>query len=109
MTRISDGIFQRFPKLNDTEISTNLTTIRLSSNQIHTIEDYAFDGLTKLEYLFLDQNALTHIQRNTFSGGSSSIFLLHLANTQIETIEDGAFDFPKLQNLFIIIIIIIRS
>lgn len=72
--------------------STNkLTFLSFESNRISTIEDYAFETLTRLFSLKLQTNQLETIKRHTFTG-LNVLFVLNLNQNRIRVIENGAFD-----------------
>lgn len=75
-----------------------LVNLQLSYNEISVVQDNAFDGLEKLEFLDLAKNNLTIIKTNTFSGLRALQFLT-LARNRIEVIEKCAFKFPALERL----------
>lgn len=80
------------------EHAKNLERIQLSTNDLNTIEDFAFNGLNSLLSLHLSDNNITALKRNTFAG-AANILAIYLVNNRIETIEDGAFNLPNLEQL----------
>lgn len=88
---VPSNVFAEAPQLDQ---------IDLSKNHLTTVEDFAFNGLDKLESLFLYNNSLSILKRNTFAG-ASNLEGLNIESNQIETIEDGAFNLPNLKYLFL--------
>lgn len=75
-----------------------LESIDLGFNQIHTIEDNAFHGLSKLKQLYLEANLLSTLTNDTLAG--INVELLELSRNQIDKIESGAFQhLSKLKRL----------
>ncbi|XP_048588576.1 uncharacterized protein LOC116614027 [Nematostella vectensis] len=69
---------------------TKLLMLNAVRANIQYIDDFAFEKARDLVYIFLDNNLLTRISRNTFVG-PRWLFTLNLANNPIEVIEEGAF------------------
>lgn len=78
----------------------NLTSIILSKNRIHHIENNAFAGLDRLEQLGLGKNQLKDLNRTNFAG-LPKLNYLNLRDNAIETIEDGTFALPSLGELIL--------
>ncbi|XP_056005694.1 slit homolog 2 protein-like isoform X3 [Ostrea edulis] len=70
---------------------SNLQTLYLFSNQLTTIGNGAFEGLSNLQTLILGYNQLTTIENGAFEG-LSNLQELFLDNNQLTTIENGAFE-----------------
>ncbi|XP_062605814.1 leucine-rich repeat and transmembrane domain-containing protein 1-like isoform X3 [Saccostrea cucullata] len=86
-----------------TEVPTNIPTdtcfLDLRGNQITTVGDKAFGGLSKLETLWLSSNKITTIQNNTFNG-LQNLKILWLHSNNISVIQSNAFHgLPNLQTL----------
>lgn len=71
--------------------NNKLTFLSFESNQISTIQPFAFEKLKHLFSLKLQKNQLKMIQRNTFAG-LQSLHVLNLNQNEIACIENGAFD-----------------
>ena len=73
--------------------SIGLTTslLYLSKNEIHEIDDMAFDSLIKLKKLFFSENKLSIIKELWFRR-LEKLTVLSLSENQIEHIDDNAFD-----------------
>lgn len=90
LQKISKGTFSA---------NVNLQFLSFYSNKISVIEDNAFEGLSKLFSLDLQNNELKIIHRKTFSG-LDELHVLNLYSNQIETIEDFSFEhLTKLEHL----------
>lgn len=68
-----------------------LTFLSFESNQISTIDDYAFEHLQHLFSLKLQQNKLEEIKQHTFTG-MIALHVLNLNRNRIRNIHDGAFE-----------------
>ncbi|XP_062621341.1 carboxypeptidase N subunit 2-like [Saccostrea cucullata] len=79
-----------------TNIPTDTCNIDLGSNQITTLGDNAFYGLSNLTRLGLRDNEITNIQTNAFNG-LPNLQDLDLQQNRINTLGDNAFD--SLSNL----------
>ncbi|XP_056005693.1 slit homolog 2 protein-like isoform X2 [Ostrea edulis] len=80
---------------------SNLQTLYLFSNQLTTIGNGAFEGLSNLQTLILGYNQLTTIENGAFEG-LSNLQELNLGYNQLTTIENGAFEgLSNLQTLFL--------
>ncbi len=83
-------------KINDLKGLQNITNIDtvqsldLDHNQLTTLQQNAFAGLTNLEYLDLQNNPLTTIQPDAFAG-LTNLKDLSLRNNQLRTIKPNAF------------------
>lgn len=75
-----------------------LRELKLSGNEISSIEANSFNVLKSLERLLLQYNELRVLRRGSFTGLPSLTFLV-LHSNQIETIEDGALDLPALDRI----------
>lgn len=89
VTHIPDGIFQRFPRLSQVEIRTNLVAIKK--------DDFNLAG--NLEILKLENNQIKVLPTKVFES-AKKLTRLELPRNGIETIEDQAFKgLSKLENL----------
>ena len=70
---------------------TNLKTIDLSQNSISVVDPNAFDGLSILEYLYLQGNKIEKIQSGTFFS-LTKLTVLQLHNNNIKEIEKSTFN-----------------
>ncbi|CAJ1099248.1 adhesion G-protein coupled receptor G6-like isoform X2 [Octopus vulgaris] len=73
-------------------IPTNVKYLDLGGNNIATIKEGAFTGLSKLKELRLWKNNIATIKEGAFTG-LSNLKYLYLINNPIEKYEDGAFLF----------------
>lgn len=78
----------------------NLNELYLDSNRIHTIDDYAFDGLLALKKLNVQHNHFRKITPLMFAN-LLSLEYLRLEGNGIEEIADGALNLPKLRFLLL--------
>lgn len=76
-----------------------LRHLYLSSNQLATVEGFAFKGLINLQSLGLKNNHLKILKRNTFAGMGNEFNTLDVGNNLIETIEAGALNLRGLRYL----------
>ncbi|XP_016429975.1 relaxin receptor 2-like [Sinocyclocheilus rhinocerous] len=65
------------------QVSSNVTSLSLSQNCISLLSPGVFSDLHKLKWLILDDNPITTITANTFTG-LSSLFFLSMVNTFLE-------------------------
>ncbi|CAJ1099247.1 adhesion G-protein coupled receptor G6-like [Octopus vulgaris] len=73
-------------------IPTNVEYLDLRGNNIATIKEGTFTGLSNLKYLDLGWNNIATIKEGAFTG-LSNLKYLYLHNNPIEKYEDGAFLF----------------
>ncbi|CAJ1099261.1 slit homolog 1 protein-like isoform X13 [Octopus vulgaris] len=71
---------------------SNLKELTLNENNISTIKEGAFTGLSNLNYLALNENNISTIKEGAFTG-LSNLKELYLFSNPIEKYEDGAFLF----------------
>lgn len=64
-----------------------LEHLRLHTNRIENIQDFAFSMLTALKRLDLDDNSLTHLSANSLQPIIRTLHYLELSNNRIETID----------------------
>ncbi len=89
-------LFLRNMKINNLDGFQNIPNIKtvqslyLYNNQLTTIQQNAFAGLTNLEFLELNNNQLTTIPTKAFAG-LASLKLLYFGNNQLSTIQPNAF------------------
>jgi len=86
---ITDRDLTHILKLLGTE--PNLKWLSLYNNQLTTISDKAFNGLTNLKWLYLSDNQLTTISDKAFNG-LTNLEWLSLSDNQLTTISDKAFN-----------------
>lgn len=95
------GIYSTTSRLEGPESTANMSLLsqiyflKLDVNEIATIDDYSFFGLSKLNELYLQHNRLTTIRNQTFAG-LSALSKLRLDHNSIETIGDDALNLPHL-------------
>lgn len=77
-----------------------LYMLELDRNEITTIDEYAFCGLTNLIYLDLSYNQLRVIHAQTFAG-LIGLTHLELEHNQITTIHENALNLPELEQLYL--------
>jgi Leucine-rich repeat (LRR) protein len=70
---------------------SNITYLRISRNQIASIESWAFNGLSSLETLILYNSQIENIESWAFHG-LPSLNSLELNSNQIQNIENWAFN-----------------
>ena len=88
--------------LDGANLLTNATVLELWVNQITSIEQGDFQGLSNLQGLFLFSNQITSIESGAFQG-LSNLQYLDLTNNQITSLENGAFQgLNNLQTLFLL-------
>jgi Leucine-rich repeat (LRR) protein len=76
--------------LDGANLLTNATMLFLGGNQITSIENGDFQGLSNLHYLFVGRNPITSVERGDFQG-LNNLQLLGLFGSQITNLENGAF------------------
>ncbi len=80
---------------------SNLGYLDLSSNMITTLPEDLFDGLSSLTRLELTNNDLTTLSEDVFEG-LSSLRTLHLANNDLTVLPEDVFEgLSGLSNLFV--------
>jgi Leucine-rich repeat (LRR) protein len=80
---------------------TNLRSLELTDNQITSIEQSDFDGLSELQWLYLGRNQITDIDSRVFAG-LAHLQDLFLYENQITSLERGDFDgLDDLQRLYL--------
>lgn len=86
---LSNNVFKAFPK-KISNYFPNLTSLRLTSNQISLLEQNDFIGFNMLNQLRVDFNMLTVITTGTFEllGNLRQLFL---GGNKITRVEEGAF------------------
>ncbi|XP_065193195.1 slit homolog 2 protein-like [Sycon ciliatum] len=73
----------------------------LERNQIQTLSDGVFPGLTNLQELWLDNNQIQTLSDGVFSG-LTNLRKLYLESNQIQTLSDGVFSgLTNLQTLWL--------
>ena len=80
---------------------TQCTKLDIHNNSIQTIQEDAFSGMGRLEYLYLYYNKITFLQKSMFNG---LYFLktMHIQDNLIQTIQDGCFsDLRNLNYLYL--------
>ena len=83
---ITDRDLTHILKLLGTE--PNLKWLSLSDNQLTTISDKAFNGLTNLKWLYLSDNQLTTISDKAFNG-LTNLEWLSLSDNKITTLPSS--------------------
>ena len=92
ITDLRSGIFSHL---------TGCTKLDIHNNSVATIEENAFTGMARLEYLYLYYNKMTFLQKSMFNGLNALTFL-QIQDNLIETIPDGCFsDLINLQSLYL--------
>lgn len=76
----------------------NLLSLELDRNNIHYVRDDAFLDLKQMEELYLENNQISSLSSNSFSGLESAR-LLDLAYNHLYEIEPRTFDGGKLPHL----------
>uniref|UniRef100_A0A1A9WTL6 Ig-like domain-containing protein n=1 Tax=Glossina brevipalpis TaxID=37001 RepID=A0A1A9WTL6_9MUSC len=95
--------FNRFEELpaNAFEGLTQVTTLFLNENEISYVEESAFDGLKSLRFLYLNNNRISRLPSNIFQQ-LKQLEAIYLDNNDIWQIDTNTFnDLPRLNRLFI--------
>ncbi|KAL1132624.1 hypothetical protein AAG570_010576 [Ranatra chinensis] len=80
-------------------IHKNIRDIRLSFNQLHTLEPYTFSGLKELQSVVLSDNRITFINENAFQNLPNALTIV-LSDNAITRIAPRAFaNIPNLAKL----------
>lgn len=114
MVEVEVGAFNGVTLLEDLYLYTNLLTeirpgtfqnlnqlrrVFLNDNQLTTLPP--FQEVTTLNYVYLENNAITSIAANAF-GSNSDLTAIDLSNNEISTIAADAFaNLNNLQNLYL--------
>eukprot|EP00048_Salpingoeca_helianthica_P008192 m.119883 g.119883 ORF g.119883 m.119883 type:complete len:184 (-) comp14538_c0_seq9:366-917(-) len=85
------------PALSD--IQPTVTLVQLYQNQITSISATSFAGLTRLQTLALNINAITSIDAQAFSSQASSMLALYLYNNALTTIPSALLSLTLLSTL----------
>ncbi|CAM9415830.1 unnamed protein product [Ectocarpus fasciculatus] len=73
----------------------------LSSNELATLPEGIFGGLTSLEWLYLYENELTTLPEGIF-GGLSALEILDLSENEVTTLPEGIFqNISGVQDLYL--------
>ncbi|KAI9587171.1 hypothetical protein GQX74_003018 [Glossina fuscipes] len=95
--------FNRFEELpaNAFEGLTQVTTLFLNENEISYVEESAFDGLKSLRFLYLNNNRISRLPSNIFQQ-LKQLEAIYLDNNDIWQIDANTFsDLPRLNRLFV--------
>ncbi|CAH1779747.1 unnamed protein product [Owenia fusiformis] len=90
----------RIEQLNIPGTSKDLQGLFIRKSGINSIAENAFQGMTKLGALGLEDNKLTSVAANTFNG-LSNVTKIYLSNNSIDIIEAEAFNLPSLKDLIL--------
>ncbi|XP_037881152.1 peroxidasin isoform X2 [Glossina fuscipes] len=100
---VVDLRFNRFEELpaNAFEGLTQVTTLFLNENEISYVEESAFDGLKSLRFLYLNNNRISRLPSNIFQQ-LKQLEAIYLDNNDIWQIDANTFsDLPRLNRLFV--------
>ena len=70
---------------------SNLTSLHLDDNNLSSLPEGVFDGLSNLEFLWLQRNQLSSLPEGVFDG-LSNLDVLYLNNNQLSSLPEGVFD-----------------
>ncbi|XP_045209567.2 phospholipase A2 inhibitor-like isoform X2 [Mercenaria mercenaria] len=84
------------------KLLTNLVTLDLSNNLIFgpDLDESMFYDLKKLQYLILEKNPIRHIKKDTFTFMElPAVRYFDLSHCEISELEAGSLDLPSLEHL----------
>ncbi len=69
----------------------NLMTLSLTGNTIDSIVDFAFNKMTRMTSLRLDENSLSEVTQRGFHGMQNSLVSSDLSDNNLETLDECVF------------------
>ena len=94
---VQTAILGRISGITDCEdvTSSHLSRITgalgLTSTRLTSLQENDFDGLSKLDFLYLNRNSLSSLSENTFDG-LSSLQVLTLSNNSLSSLPEDIFN-----------------
>lgn len=109
------GAFRNVPRLTDVSITYNnisriqrdvfndlsLERLRLSRNNIDSVQDQAFSNMSKLTHLYINDNLIGQWNRKWFNN-SPALVLLDFQNNKLKSLPEKAFHYTRnLKKIFL--------